>query len=74
MDCIGAFSFIIERKEDKHVSWGLFMSCEINYVFYKENTKFNELSSFYCVQCRLGGRTAFVRLINEIWEAERVLT
>jgi len=30
--------------------WSLSMSYEIKYEFWKENTKFNKLHSFYCVQ------------------------
>jgi len=40
-------------REKKRIMFfgSLFISYEINYGFYKENMKFTELNSFYCVQC-----------------------
>ena len=49
MDFYGAFCSIIERREDEYVFENLCMSYGINYVFYKENTKFSELDNFYYV-------------------------
>jgi len=46
----GVYGSILERKEEKYVFWGLFMSYEINYEFYKKDTKFSRLNSFYYVQ------------------------
>jgi len=50
MDYHGVFTSIVERKEDKYAFWSLFISCEIDYGFGKESSKFNELVGFYCVQ------------------------
>jgi len=38
-----------ENKTSMYLG-SLFMSYGINYGFYKENTKFSELNSFYCIQ------------------------
>ena len=50
MDFYRAFSSIIERKKTSIYFGSLFMSYGINYGFYKENTKFSKLNSFYCIQ------------------------
>jgi len=49
MDCKGAFSSIMMRKEDKYVFWEPTHEFGIDYVFYRENSKFVEFNSFYCV-------------------------
>jgi len=38
----------IEKKKSMHFE-SLSISYEINYEFYKENTKFDEVNNFYCV-------------------------
>jgi len=51
MDCHGVFSTIVERKEDNYVFWELIYELWNQLrIFYKENTKFSELISFYYVQ------------------------
>ena len=47
MDFHGAFSVINEKEEDKYTIWELVYELLINYEFYKENTKFSKLNSFY---------------------------
>ena len=46
---MGAFSLIMGRETSMYFG-SLFMSYEINCLFYRENTKFSELNSFYCIQ------------------------
>jgi len=46
MDFNGAFSSIMERKEDKYLFWELTYEFWMNYGFYRENTEFTELNNF----------------------------
>jgi len=50
MDCIGTFGSIVGRKEDEYEIWELIYELYISYEVYKENIKFYELISIYCVQ------------------------
>jgi len=47
---MGHVAQLWRQKKIKMYLRSLFRSWEVNYEFYKENTKFSELNSFYCVQ------------------------
>ena len=73
MNIDGAFSLINEKEEDKYTIWELVYELWINYVFYKENAQFRELTSFYWVQWLvLGWNSISNGLVNEIWEVGRI--
>jgi len=48
--CIGTFGYIVGRKENDYVIWGLIYELCISYELYKGNVKFYEFISIYCVQ------------------------
>jgi len=50
IDCRGAFSSTMKRKEDEYVFWEPTHEFVIDFGIYKENTKSIELNRFYCVQ------------------------
>ena len=70
MDFHGAFSLINEKDEDKYTIWKLVYELWINYGFYKENTSFSELYSFYWVQWFIWGGILYLmdlRMKYEKW-------
>ena len=64
MNIHGACSLINEKEEDKYTIWELVYELWINYAFYKENTKFSELNSFYWVQWFIWGEILY---LMDLW-------
>jgi len=59
---MGHLALLWREKKTRMCLGSLFTSYEINYEFYKENTKFSELISFYCLQWLIWSeKTVFTR-------------
>jgi len=63
---MGNLVLLWEEKKTSMYFGGLFMTYEIDYGFQKENTKFKELNSFYCVQLLFYEKITFIELVSEI--------